>query len=238
MVTAPRTTAMSISEWVDRLHDRRSRRVMFIAHCLLNENTRYLGGASRPAVVREVVEFCLQHDIAIVQLPCPEQCAWGGVLKIRLLRFYGVEGSWRSWVGHLLFPVMTWWTRRIYRALARQTASQISDYIASQMAVVAVRGVDGSPSCGVAKRLDVKKTFDSLGRLRLATATPEDVNNIIRSTRTDGPGLYVGAIRSELNARHLTVPFVAHDLIDEIDGRPFSLDVTLQSALNRCGEAR
>src|SRR5512134_3186554 len=105
---------MSIEQWVERLQDRRSRRVIFLAHCLLNENTRYLGGACRPAMVREVVDFCLRHDVAIVQLPCPEQCAWGGVLKRRLLRFYGVEGSWRSWVGHLLLPVMTWWTRRVY----------------------------------------------------------------------------------------------------------------------------
>ena len=58
---------MSISEWDDRLHDRRGRRVIFLAHCLLNENTRYLGGAGRPAIVREAVEFCLQHDVAIVQ---------------------------------------------------------------------------------------------------------------------------------------------------------------------------
>lgn len=226
---------MSINQWVERLHDRRSRRVIFLAHCLLNENTRYLGGACQPAMVREAVGFCLQHDVAIVQLPCPEQCAWGGVLKRRLLRFYGVEGSWWSSVRRLLLLGMTLWTRRVYRFLARQTALQISDYVASKMTVVAVVGVDGSPSCGVSKRLDVRTAFESLGRLRPATTTSEDVNKIVRSAQADGSGLYVEAIRAELDRRGVRVPFVAHDLMAEIDGRRVGLDDKLQSVLARAG---
>ena len=224
---------MSISEWVDRLHDRRGRRVIFFAHCLLNENTRYLGGAGRPAIVREVVEFCLQHDVAIVQLPCPEQWAWGGVLKRRLVRFYGAEGSWQFRVARFLLPLMTWWTRRVYRGLAQQTATQISDYVTNEMAVVAVVGVDGSPSCGVRRRLDVKTAFDSLGRLRSATATPKDVNDIVRSTQTDGPGLYVAALCTELERRRLRIPIVAHDLLAELEEKPLHLGDTLQAALDR-----
>jgi predicted secreted protein len=229
---------MNIGQWVDRLHDCRSGRIIFLSHCLLNENTRYLGGACRPAIVREAVEFCLQHGVAIIQLPCPEQCAWGGVLKRRLLRFYGFEGSWWSPVGGVLLPVVTWWTRRVYRVLARHTAAQMSDYVASGMKVVAVVGVDGSPSCGVSKRLDMKSAFHALGRLRPATTTPEAVNNIVRSGQTDGPGLYIDAIRAELDRRGLRVPFIAHDLIAEIAGRHLRLDVTLQSALDRCEQAQ
>ena len=222
---------MSIEQWVERLQDRRSRRVVFLSHCLLNENTRYLGGACRPAIVREAVEFCLQHDIAIVQMPCPEQCAWGGVLKRRLLHFYGVEASWRSRVGRVVLPVMMWCTRRIYRVLARQTAAQISDYVASHMDVVAIVGVDGSPSCGVTRRLDVKHAFELLGGLQPASATAGDVNHVIRTTQTDGPGLYVAAMNAELQRRGLQVPFVAHDLLAELDGKPLSLSDELQSAL-------
>ena len=222
---------MSISHWLERLEDRRSRRVIFLSHCLLNENTRYLGGACRPAIVREAIEFCLWHDIAIVQMPCPEQCAWGGVLKRRLLGFYGVEGSWRGRLGRLVLPVMLWWTRLNYRALARLTASQISDYIASRMEVVAIVGVDGSPSCGVARRLNMKQAFVLLGNLQPGSATRGDVNNVIRSTQTSGAGLYVAALRAELQRRQVRVPFVAHDLLAELDERPLPLSQDLQSAL-------
>ena len=39
-----------------RLRDDRSGRVVFVAHCLLNENVRYLGGACRPGDVGEIVD--------------------------------------------------------------------------------------------------------------------------------------------------------------------------------------
>ena len=42
---------------------------MFLSHCLLNENTRYLGGACRPGAVHEVVQACLDGGLGIVQLP-------------------------------------------------------------------------------------------------------------------------------------------------------------------------
>jgi predicted secreted protein len=55
-----------------QLTDRRSKKVVFLAHCLLNENTRYLGGACRGCCVREIVEQCITHDLGMVQMPCPE----------------------------------------------------------------------------------------------------------------------------------------------------------------------
>ena len=68
------------------LKDSRSGKVIFLSHCILNENTRYLGGACRGGVIREIVEQCLDKDIGIVQMPCPEQIAWGGVTKRLMLQ--------------------------------------------------------------------------------------------------------------------------------------------------------
>jgi hypothetical protein len=123
--------------------------------------------------------------------------------ETRLLRFYGVEGSWRARLGRLALPAMLWWTRHVYRVLAWHTAAQFADYVASHMDVVAVVGVDGSPSCGVARRLDATRAFELLGRLPPATATAGDVNSVIRSTQVDGPGIYVAAVRAELESRQL-----------------------------------
>lgn len=62
---------------------------MFLSHCLLNENTRYLGGTARPGCVQEIVDACADADLGMVQLPCPEERAWDGVRKRRLRRLYG-----------------------------------------------------------------------------------------------------------------------------------------------------
>jgi hypothetical protein len=78
---------------VEQFSDCRRRRIVVLSHCLLNENTRYPGGAGRGGCVREIVQRCLAADYGIVQLPCPEQQAWGGVLKRRLLRAFGLQQS-------------------------------------------------------------------------------------------------------------------------------------------------
>lgn len=74
------------SDLVHRLRDARGRRVVYLAHCLLNENTHYLGGACRAGCVREVLAQCVDLGLGVVQLPCPEEAAWGGVLERHLLR--------------------------------------------------------------------------------------------------------------------------------------------------------
>jgi hypothetical protein len=67
------------------LADRRGRRVIFLSHCLLNENVRYLGGASRSGPVDELVDAVQSAGCGFCQMLCPEQLAWGGVLKRHLL---------------------------------------------------------------------------------------------------------------------------------------------------------
>jgi predicted secreted protein len=210
--------------WVERLHDRRSGKVVLLSHCLLNVNTRYLGGACRTSCVEEVVLACLQGGLGIVQMPCPEQHAWGGVLKRRLLAFFGSEGTLRYRLRNILLPVLLWYTRWVYRNLARQIADQIEDYLSSGFTVVGIVGVDGSPSCGVHQTLDAKRSLDLLGRLP-ETAHAQDVNTIVQGCVTVGRGSFIELLRKELERRRLKVPFLAHDLIAELQGRetPFSV---------------
>ena len=54
-----------------QLADARGGRVVFLSHCLLNQNVRYLGGAGRAGGVSEVVDGYLGRGIGICQLPCP-----------------------------------------------------------------------------------------------------------------------------------------------------------------------
>jgi predicted secreted protein len=209
---------MNASQWAERLHDQRSRRVVFLSHCLLNANTRYLGGAGRRGSVAEIVQPCLEHGIGIVQLPCPEEHAWGGVLKRWLLGFYGADASLSFRLRAALFPLMLFYTRRVYRRLARQVANQIQDYRASGFEVLGIIGVDGSPSCGVQTTMNVERAFLEVGRLP-PVATAADVNAIVRRHAIGGRGLFVALLQEELSHRNLNVPFAAHDLMAELEGR-------------------
>lgn len=211
--------------WAHQLRDRRSKRVIFLAHCLLNENVRYLGGACHGGAIQEILDQCLELDVGVVQLPCPEQQAWGGVLKRRLLSFYGSAGSVRYRVGRALFRVMLWYTRKVYRRLARETADQIADYAKSGVTVLGIVGVDGSPSCGVFRTLSIGVAFRGIGRLEGNATSAEDVNRLVRSSVTPGQGLYIQLLREQLAKRGLRVPLTAHDLIEELDGKSSSVDI-------------
>lgn len=62
--------------------DGRSRKVVFLAHCLLNQNAISDGTAVYPAAFRELVQFFLEHQVGIVQLPLPGALLpWAGPWK-------------------------------------------------------------------------------------------------------------------------------------------------------------
>lgn len=214
-----------LARWVTGIPDQRGRRVVFLAHCLLNENTRYLGGARSAGPVREILQSCLERGIGIVQLPCPEQHAWGGVLKRRLIPLYGSRGTLLFRLRALLLPVALWYTRSIYRQLARQTAAQVRDYQTSGFLVLGVIGVDGSPTCGVQKTLDIREVADGLARLDRSTVNTDEVNRLIRASVVAGQGLYIRLLKEELDKLGVSTAMIAHDLIAELEGRPASASV-------------
>ncbi len=125
--------------------DGRSRRVLLIAHCLLNQNAISDGTAVCPAAFREAVRALLDGEAGIVQLPCPELCCLG-------LDRGDPRGAER--------PVTVENTRirralcepsagKRLTALADQAARQAAEYRKHGFAVLGVVGVDRSPSCGV-----------------------------------------------------------------------------------------
>src|SRR5512143_2523970 len=78
-----------------QLDDARSRRVVFVSNCLLDQNVRYLGGAESPGVVPSAIERFVREGVGLRQMPCPEQIAWGGVTKRLILRAYGARWAYR-----------------------------------------------------------------------------------------------------------------------------------------------
>ena len=57
--------------------DGRSKKVVFLAHCLLNQNAISDGTAVYPSAFQGLIRFFLDNDVGIVQLPCPELCCLG-----------------------------------------------------------------------------------------------------------------------------------------------------------------
>lgn len=113
-------------------HDVRSHKVVVLAHCILNQNSRVAGLAHYPAVVDEIVNFLVKHDVGILQMPCPEVTYAGLKRETRTREQYDIPKF-----------------RDLCRQIARSTAELIQECRWDGVEVLAVLGIGGSPSCGV-----------------------------------------------------------------------------------------
>jgi predicted secreted protein len=118
----------------DMTRDIRSGKVVLVAHCVLNQNSRVLGLACYPATVNEVVDLITRHNIGIVQMPCPELTFAGLARESQTKEQYDTPQF-----------------RRYCRKIAKDLARQIQEYLQNGIRVLAILGVKGSPSCGVSK---------------------------------------------------------------------------------------
>ncbi len=201
----------------EQLADARGRRVIYLSHCLLNQNVRYLGGAGRAGGVAEIVAGYLDDGIGICQLPCPEQHAWGGVLKRRMLVAYGSAGTWRAPAVRVLLRPFIWYTSRRYGRLARTVTRDIMDYRRCGVDVAGLVGIGGSPSCGVRTTLDLGAAVTALTRCPAARLDRHVLNqDIIAPNVRPGEGLFIRAVRKRLSRAGAPIPLREHDLLAEL----------------------
>lgn len=125
--------------------DGRSRRVVFIAHCLLNQNAISDGTAVCPAVCREVVEFFMNRETGVVQMPCPELCCLG----LDRGNAFGADSPVLVENTRIRESLKRRETNQALTELAGQVTGQILEYRRHGFEVVGVVGVNRSPSCGV-----------------------------------------------------------------------------------------
>jgi predicted secreted protein len=211
----------------ERLADERSRKVAFVSHCLLNENTRYQGGAFRPGSVAEIVAELQRLGVGIYQMRCPEQRAWGGVLRRQMIRAYGSRGTVEYRLRRPALALFVWYTRAVYRRLARDVVTDVEDYVRSGFDVIGIVGVGASPSCGVHTTLDLRRSLEAAAALPLESIDRATFNrDVVVACRVSGQGLYVRELRRQLDRKGLNVPFLEHDLVAEMRGESQTLALT------------
>ena len=113
----------------------RSPRYVFVSHCLLAQGVRAEGLAKYfPATVRPVVQFCLDNDINIAQMPCPELlCPAGGLVRAP----HGKK--WYEQAG----------LRETSRRIAESQVEYMRRLIKAGFELLAVIGMEFSPACAV-----------------------------------------------------------------------------------------
>lgn len=151
-------------------------KIAFLAHCLLNQNSKTDEGAYAPAMFRPVVDVLREHGYTLRQMPCPE-LAFAGVR-----RFWGVKDQYDT-------PLY----RRHCRRLAKLVAALMEPHLRAGDDVVLV-GVDTSPTMGA----------EFAPRSRDWGGRPDRLED--DSTLEPGRGIFVEELEAELGERGLELP--------------------------------
>jgi predicted secreted protein len=154
------------------------KRVAFIAHCLLNQNSKVEGGALRPGMWEPVIDLLRERGYIIRQMPCPE-LAFGGAR-----RFWGVREQFDT-------PVY----RRHCRRLAQLVAAVMAQHVEAGDDLVLL-GVDTSPTMGI------EFTCSS----PTWAGKPDVADDKDDSALVPGDGIFIEELKAELAARGLPAP--------------------------------
>ncbi len=110
----------------------RSKKVVFVSHCILNQNARALGRERAPGAVKELLELFSEAGVGIVQIPCPQVEYNGGVNR---------RSNSRSC------------KEKAYKGFCKKLSSsilkQVEKYLKNNYDVLGILGVELSATCAV-----------------------------------------------------------------------------------------
>ncbi len=199
------------------LHDARGGKVIFVSHCILNTNARYLGGAERRGSIAELVSGLVLSGVGIYQIPCPEQHTWGGILKPWLWLSLGMKGTRLYPLSRFVLPVFVLYTRLSFRRQAVALVKVMQEYLKAGYSIVGVYGVDGSPSCGVTTTMDLTRAFESLAELHPESLDRSEMNKAFYTRcLSEGRGLFMKEMELRMRRKRIKVPTYSYDLVGEI----------------------
>lgn len=197
----------SIGKIKNSVQDARSGRLIFLTHCILNQNACVQGLAAYPGVVTPLVHGLLERRIGLYQMPCPE------------VSYLGSQrwGHVKEQYGNPMF-------RRHCRRLSEAVCDQIQTYRDNHHEVVGVVFRDGSPTCGLkcaAVAADVKQIWGGMvwNACPLQAFAPTQ-------------GVFVEEFYQELTARGLgDVPLRSIPEVDEAG----SMKESVREIIEACG---
>ena len=125
--------------------DQRSKKVLLVAHCVLNQSAKSAYCAYYPGVIQEVAEVLIRSRAGLVQMPCPETMALG----LARMAEPGFELTVAEDDTRIAVLLQADKVRQRCRELADDIMYQIEEYQKNGFQVIGVLGMNGSPSCGV-----------------------------------------------------------------------------------------
>jgi len=125
--------------------DKRSKKVLLIAHCVLNQNAKIDRCAHYPGAINEVAQILISAEVGILQMPCPELLCLGLDRQAET----GIHTTVESEDTRVARRMAEGQVRTFCHKLVSGLVFQIEEYQRHGFELVGVVGINGSPTCGV-----------------------------------------------------------------------------------------
>lgn len=125
----------------------RSKKVVFISHCILNQNTVVEPLARAKGAYRDIIRTIMDSGVGIHQLPCPEYRHLGLKRKPMSKEEYDTEEF-----------------RNLCKNISQDTIQIMKEYKESDYNIIGIIGINHSPSCSIngSKGILMEELFRSL----------------------------------------------------------------------------
>lgn len=125
-------------------NDKRSKKLLIVAHCILNQNSKLAGWAYYPGAVTNIAYPLMGSGYGIIQLPCAE------LLYLGLNREFAqdtntTDGKADTEIGHRMNDTRR---RALCRKLLEDSFLQVDQYRKHGFETVGIIGSNGSTTCG------------------------------------------------------------------------------------------
>ncbi|MFH1229663.1 MAG: CD3072 family TudS-related putative desulfidase [Candidatus Aenigmatarchaeota archaeon] len=125
----------------------RGNKIVFVSHCILNQNARSVGGEKYSGVVKEILELFIESGVGIIQIPCPQLEFNEG-----LNRKSSAKDSYEN-VGF----------RSKCQKLSLSVIQMIENYVRKKYEILGILGIEQSSTCGVYQIQNGKRSVPGKG---------------------------------------------------------------------------
>ncbi|HEY2420838.1 MAG TPA: hypothetical protein VGI04_05470 [Neobacillus sp.] len=118
----------------------RSKRILLVSHCILNQNTVIDSEARALGAVQSATEWAVKEGFGILQLPCPEFTFLGLNRPSMTYEEYNTP-EYRNHCREILKPIL----------------QQAEEYVKNGYEIVGMLGIQSSPSCDTIRGIFIEE---------------------------------------------------------------------------------
>jgi predicted secreted protein len=157
--------------------DQRSKKVLLVAHCILNQNSKIDRCAHYPGAAKEIVQALIESGVGLIQMPCPELIYLGLDRQVEPEALTTVESE----DDRVALRMAEGPAREVCQGMAETLVFQLEEYHKHGFKIMGVLGINGSPTCGVE-------------------------GNWAEGLEAPGPGVFIRVLTETCCARGLNLP--------------------------------